>query len=39
VRRGFLVSGIAAAGVYVIGDVLSGLPYQGYSFRDQWIAT
>lgn len=29
---------IAAVAVYVTGDVLSGLLYDGYSFRDQWIS-
>lgn len=37
-RKALLVVGIAAAGVYVAGDVLSGLLYQGYSFKDQWIS-
>ena len=36
-----LLAGIAAAGVYVVGDVLSGLIYKTsrpYSFSDQWIS-
>jgi hypothetical protein len=33
-----LVSGIAAGAVYVAGDVLSGLFYEGYSFKNQWIS-
>jgi hypothetical protein len=39
--KALLVAGIAAAGLYVIGDVVSGLVYNGsrpYSFRDQWIS-
>ena len=41
VTRGLLVAGIVAAGLYGIGDVVSGLVYSGsrpYSFRDQWIS-
>ena len=36
-----LVAGIAAAGLYLVGDVSSGLVYKGsrpYSFMDQWIS-
>ncbi len=36
-----LLAGILAAGVYVVGDLMSGLIYDGYrpySFRDQWIS-
>jgi hypothetical protein len=36
-----LFAGIAAAGLYVIGDLVSGFVYMGsrpYSFRDQWIS-
>jgi hypothetical protein len=36
-----LLAGIVAAGVYVVGDLLAGLVYNGsrpYSFRDQWIS-
>jgi hypothetical protein len=35
--RVLAIAGIVAAGVYVAGDVVSGLLYPGYSFRDQWI--
>jgi hypothetical membrane protein len=41
VTKALLLAGIAAAGLYVIGDVVSGLVYNGsrpYSFRDQWIS-
>jgi len=33
-----VVSGIAAVIVYAIGDLVSGLLYDGYSFRDQAIS-
>jgi uncharacterized protein DUF998 len=36
-----LLAGVVAAGLYVAGDVLSGLAYntsRPYSFRDQWIS-
>jgi hypothetical membrane protein len=33
-----LLSGIAAVVVYGIGDLVSGLLYEGYSFRDQAIS-
>jgi hypothetical protein len=36
-----LFAGIAAAGLYVVGDLVSGLVYNAsrpYSFRDQWIS-
>lgn len=33
-----LMAGIAAVAVYTIGDVLSGLLYSGYSFRNQAIS-
>jgi hypothetical protein len=39
--RWLLLAGIAAAGLYVVGDVVSGLVYNGsrpYSFTDQWIS-
>ena len=36
--RVFAIAGVVAAGVYVAGDVVSGLLYPGYSFRDQWIS-
>jgi hypothetical protein len=38
VRKRLLASGIGAAAVYVVGDVLSGVLYEGYSFKDQWIS-
>jgi hypothetical protein len=34
----FLVAGIVGGVVYVVGDVFSGLLYEGYSFKDQWIS-
>jgi Protein of unknown function (DUF998) len=36
--KALLVAGIAAVGVYAVGDLLSGLLYEGYSFKDQWIS-
>jgi len=39
--KALLLAGIVAAGVYVAGDVLSGLIYDAsrpYSFKDQWIS-
>jgi hypothetical protein len=39
--KALLLAGIVAAGVYVVGDLLSGLVYnvsRPYSFRDQWIS-
>jgi hypothetical membrane protein len=33
-----LVAGIVAVGAYAVGDLLSGLLYEGYSFKDQWIS-
>jgi PPOX class probable F420-dependent enzyme len=39
--KALLLAGIAAAGVYVVGDILSGLLYnidRPYSFKDQWIS-
>jgi hypothetical membrane protein len=33
-----LVAGIVAVGVYALGDLLSGLLYEGYSYRDQAIS-
>jgi hypothetical protein len=38
VRRALFLAGIAAVALYVIGDLLSGLLYDGYSFRDQAIS-
>jgi hypothetical protein len=37
--KALLVAGIATVGVYVLGDLLSGLLYEGYSYRDQVIAS
>lgn len=39
--KALLFAGIVAAGLYVVGDVLSGLIYNAsrpYSFKDQWIS-
>ena len=36
--KALLVTGIVAVGVYALGDLLSGLLYEGYSFKDQWIS-
>jgi len=38
VTKSLLLAGVAAVVVYAIGDVLSALLYDGYSFRDQWIS-
>ena len=38
IRRSLLWAGIAAVALYVIGDLVSGLLYDGYSFRDQAIS-
>lgn len=41
VTKVLLVAGIVAAGVYVVGDALSGVIYNGdrpYSFVNQWIS-
>jgi hypothetical protein len=37
-RRWLLLAGIGAVGVYAVGDLLSGLLYDGYSFQDQAIS-
>lgn len=37
-RKALLVAGIAAVGVYGLGDLLSGLLYEGYSFKNQVIS-
>jgi hypothetical membrane protein len=37
-RKALLVAGIVAVGVYGLGDLLSGLLYEGYSFKDHWIS-
>jgi len=36
--KALLVAGIVAAAVYAVGDVFSGLLYEGYSFKDQAIS-
>jgi hypothetical membrane protein len=38
IRRALLAAGIAAPAVYVVGDLLSGLLYKGYSFKGQAIS-
>jgi hypothetical protein len=38
VRNGLLVASIASVTVYGLGDLFSGLLYDGYSYRDQWIS-
>ncbi len=37
-RKALLAAGIAAVVIYGLGDLVSGLLYQGYSFRDQAIS-
>jgi hypothetical membrane protein len=37
-KKALLAAGIAGAGVYVVGDLLSGLLYKGYSFKGQAIS-
>ena len=37
-RKWLLIAGIGAVGVYAVGDLLSGLLYEGYSFKDQAIS-
>ena len=37
-QKALLMAGVAAVGVYVIGDVASGLLYDGYSFANQAIS-
>lgn len=37
-RMALLIAGIVAVGVYGLGDLLSGLLYEGYSFKDQAIS-
>lgn len=37
-NRYLLLAGIVAVGAYALGDLLSGLLYDGYSFRDQAIS-
>jgi hypothetical membrane protein len=36
--QALLVAGIASVVVYGLGDLASGLLYDGYSYRDQWIS-
>ena len=36
--KGLLVAAIASVVVYGLGDLASGLLYDGYSYRDQWIS-
>jgi hypothetical membrane protein len=38
IKRSLLWAGIAAVALYVLGDLVSGLLYDGYSFRDQAIS-
>jgi hypothetical protein len=37
-REGLLVAAIGSVAVYGVGDLASGLSYDGYSYRDQWIS-
>jgi hypothetical membrane protein len=37
-RRVLLVGAIASVIVYGLGDLVSGLLYDGYSYKDQWIS-
>ena len=37
-RKGPLVAAIASVVVYGLGDLASGLLYDGYSYKDQWIS-
>ena len=37
-NRRLLLAGVVAVGAYALGDLLSGLLYDGYSFRDQAIS-
>ena len=38
VRKVLLISGVAAPLLYAVADVLSGMRWEGYSFRDQTIS-
>jgi len=38
VKKSLLLAGVAAVVMYAVGDVLSGLLYDGYSFQDQAIS-
>jgi hypothetical protein len=37
-NKALLMAGIAAVGLYVIGDLVSGLLYGGYSYINQAIS-
>jgi hypothetical membrane protein len=37
-RKGLFVAAIASVVVYGLGDLASGLLYDGYSYKDQWIS-
>lgn len=37
-RKGLLVASIASVVLYGLGDLASGLLYDGYSYKDQWIS-
>ena len=39
--KGLLICGFAAAGLYIVGDIVAGFAYKSsrpYSFQDQWIS-
>ena len=36
--KGLLIAGVASVLVYGLADLISGLLYDGYSFKDQWIS-
>jgi hypothetical protein len=36
--RGLLIACVASVVVYGLGDLVSGLLYRGYSYKDQWIS-
>lgn len=38
VNSGLLWAGIAAVVVHALGDVVAGVVYEGYSFRDQAVS-
>ena len=37
-RKGLFVAALASVVVYGLGDLASGLLYDGYSYKDQWIS-
>ena len=37
-QKAMLMAGVGSVGVYVVGDVVSGLVYDGYSFTNQAIS-